>query len=113
MHELSLVMSIIDIAEEQVKQNSAHRVDEIELEIGTMAGVEMESLDFAWQVAVKDTVLSEAHREVRVVEAKARCMDCGKEFFVTERFQPCPECHDYLTEFIQGKELRVKSLVVS
>lgn len=113
MHELSLVMSIIDIADEQVKNNNAHRVDEIELEIGTMAGVEMESLDFAWQVAVKNTVLSNAQREVTVVKAKARCMDCGTAFFVMERFQPCPVCHDYLTEFIQGKELRVKSLVVS
>jgi len=113
MHELSLVMGIIDIAEEQVKKNHGSRVDQIELEIGTMAGVVMESLDFAWDVAVKNTVLRTAARQVIRVQAKARCMNCNNEFFIESRFEPCPICHDYLTAFVQGKELRVKSLVIS
>lgn len=113
MHELSVVMGIVDIAEEQVKINHAHHVDSIELEIGTMAGVELEALNFVWPVAVKNTVLDDAERELIIIEAKARCMDCGTEFLIKDRFEACPNCHDYLTEFIQGKELRVKSLVVS
>lgn len=113
MHELSIVMSIVEIAEEQVKKNHASKVETIELEIGTMAGVEWEALDFAWSAAVKHTVLEDAEREIHHIKAKARCMECGLEFNVTERFQPCPVCRDFLTEFVQGKELRVKSLTVS
>lgn len=113
MHELSIVMSIIDIAEEQVKKAHAHQVDSIELEVGTLAGVEMAALDFSWNAAVKDTVLSHAERVVDEVQAIARCSNCGCEFPVQEPFQPCPACNDLLLEYLQGKELRVKSLIVS
>lgn len=113
MHELSIVMGIIDIAEEAVKKNNANKVESIELEIGTMAGIERQALDFAWEAAIRNTVLSGAEMEVITIPAKARCMDCGTEFPIEDRFEACPVCHDYLNEFIQGKELRVKSLVVS
>ena len=38
MHELSIVLSIVDIAEQQVALNDAQSVEEIELEIGQLAG---------------------------------------------------------------------------
>jgi hydrogenase nickel incorporation protein HypA/HybF len=110
MHELSVVLSIVDIAEEEVKKHQAHHVDSIDLDIGVMAGIEFDALNFAWDAAVRNTVLDGAARHINVLEAKARCMDCGCVFEVSDRFQPCPACHDYFTEFLQGKELKVKSL---
>ena len=110
MHELSIVMSIVDIADEEVKRHNAHHVDSIELEIGVMAGVEFDALNFVWDAAVRNSVLDGASRHIDVVEAKARCMECGCVFVVDDRFQACPLCHDYLTELLQGKELKVKSL---
>ncbi len=112
MHELSIVMSIVDLAEEQVKKNHARKVDRIELDIGTMAGVEFSALEFAWSAGVKNTVLESAERQINHIEGRARCMLCDKEFPVTEPFQPCPVCNDYMNEFLQGKELRVKSLTM-
>lgn len=113
MHELSIVMGIIDIAEDVVRKNNAHKVERIELEIGTMAGVEMQALDFAWYEAVRNTVLAEAERDIIKIGARARCMDCDTEFPVTNQLEQCPICHGFLKTFIQGKELRVKALEVS
>jgi hydrogenase nickel incorporation protein HypA/HybF len=113
MHELSIVMGIVEIAEEQMKKENAHRIEQIELDIGTMAGIEFEALDFAWDAGVRNTVLSGAERHINRIEAKARCLDCGCEYVVREPFQQCPACDGYMNEFMQGKELRVKSLVVS
>jgi len=113
VHELSIVMSIIDLAEEQVKKHHAQAVEKIELEIGTLSGIERSSFEFAWDAAVRGTVLQRALREINTIEARARCMDCGMIFTVKDRFQACPRCHDYLTEFVQGKELKVKSLTLT
>lgn len=112
MHELSLVQSIVDIAEEEVKKRGAHTVDSIELEIGTQAGVEFDALDFAWDVGVRSTILQHAQRTIDKIQAIARC-PCGCEYPVMEPFQPCPACHELLVEYLQGKELKVKSLVIS
>ncbi len=113
MHELSLVLEIIDIAEEEVKKAHARQVDAIDLEVGSMAGIEIEALKFSWDVAVKDTILEKAERTIDQIQAIARCSNCRYEYVVYEPFAPCPICKEVLVEYLKGKELRVKSLVVS
>ena len=113
MHELSIVMGIVDLASEQVRRAGRRQVDRIDLDIGSLAGVELDALDFAWQSAVRRTVLQDAERRINRIPGKARCLDCGAVFPVSELYEPCPRCGEYLTELVQGKELRVKSLVVS
>jgi hydrogenase nickel incorporation protein HypA/HybF len=113
MHELSLVLSIVEIADEQARSHAAHQVESIELEIGTLAGVEMDALIFAWEAAVPGTILEHAERIIHHLPARARCMDCGSTYEVQQFFEACPSCGQYLSELLQGKELRVKSLVVS
>jgi hydrogenase nickel incorporation protein HypA/HybF len=113
MHELSLVLNIIDIAEEEVKKAHAHQVDVIDLEVGSLAGVEIDALNFSWDAAVKNTVLANAERNIDQVQAVAKCTNCGCEYQVHEPYEPCPACNEVFVEYLKGKELRVKSLVVS
>lgn len=60
MHELSIVMSIVDIAQSQAQQAHAQAIEEIELDIGNLAGVELDALEFAWPQGVKNTMLENA-----------------------------------------------------
>ena len=113
MHELSIVLGIVDIAATTVQKANAHTVDRIELEIGELAGIETDALLFAWDAAIKNTVLARAMRDIRHVPGKARCLDCGEVFDMHELYDPCPKCNNYLNEIIQGRELKVKALTVS
>ena len=106
-------MGIVDLARAQVQRSGHRRVDRIDLDIGTLSGVELDALDFAWQSAVRRTVLQDAERHINRIPGKARCLDCGAVFPVQALYEPCPRCGEYLTELLQGKELRVRSLVVS
>ena len=112
MHELSVAMGIVKIAETETEKAGAREVEAIELEIGTLAGIEFEALDFVWPVAVKDTVLENAEKRVEVVQGKARCMDCDTVFEMTQFYDACPSCSSNLKAILQGKELRVKALEV-
>jgi len=113
MHELSIVLSIVEAAEEVVKREAATRVDTIELEIGAIAGIEMSAFEFAWKPAVRQTVLENARCIVHNIPALMRCSNCGCEYQATERFAPCPSCCEILNIVLKGKELTIKSLVVS
>ena len=73
MHELSIVMSIIEIAEKQAKENNASVVEEIEIDIGELSTVEMDSFNFAWQQAVKGTMLENAARKINRINGLAAC----------------------------------------
>ncbi len=113
MHELSIIASIVDIAEEQVKKAGARQVDSIELEIGELAGVEWSALEFAWEVGVQRSVLENTDRHIQRIPGKARCVECGSSFLMKQIFDPCPKCGSYFNEILKGKELRVKALTVS
>jgi hydrogenase nickel incorporation protein HypA/HybF len=113
MHELSIMMGIVEIVESEANNRHASRVESVELEIGKLSGIELDALTFIWDSAVKGTLLEGAQREILVKEGIARCPDCKDTFPVKELFDPCPKCENYFTDLIQGQELRVKSLVIS
>jgi hydrogenase nickel incorporation protein HypA/HybF len=112
MHELSVALGIVNIAENEIKKAQATSVEVIELEIGVLAGVELESLDFVWPTAVYNTVLEKAEKKINVIEGKAKCIDCDTVFKIEKLYDACPNCQSYLKGIIQGKELRVKALEV-
>jgi hydrogenase nickel incorporation protein HypA/HybF len=113
MHELSIAMSIIEIAEEHAKKEHATVITEIELDIGTQSGVVLEALDFAMQAAVKGTLLEKAEVRINTIQAMATCAGCNHTFRTDDLFSPCPECGHHYSEVVQGRELRVKSLKVA
>ena len=112
MHELSIALGIVKIAEDETAKAKAKRVTKIELEIGTLSGIELDSLNFIWESAIKETVLEFAEKEIIVIEGKGKCVDCDKEFEMKNLFDPCPYCNSYFKGILQGKELRVKALEV-
>ena len=112
MHELSIVMSIVQIATKEASRNGASIVDEIELDIGVLSSVEMDSFDFAWQQGVKNTVLQHAGGQVNRIPGKGRCLDCATEFPMQQLYDACPACDSQLVDILSGKELSVKTLLV-
>jgi hydrogenase nickel incorporation protein HypA/HybF len=113
MHELSIVMSIIDIATKQLQGIDATEIEEIELEIGTLSGIEENSFDFAWNQAVRNTPLQNSIRVVNKIEAVATCIDCMIDFSVENLYDACPVCGGHFLNINKGKELKVKSIVVN
>ena len=112
MHELSIAMGIIQIAEKETKKANKKSVELITLEIGSLSGVELDSLKYVWSTAVKDTVLENATLEIDFKQGKATCLECDNTFEMNKIFDSCPKCNSYFKNILQGKELRVKSLEV-
>ena len=113
MHELSIALGILKIAEQEAAKAKALRVETIELEIGTLAGVELDALDFVWPSVTKDTILEHSKREIITVEGEAQCVDCDSVFPLENYYDNCPICQSNFKSILKGKELRVKALEIS
>lgn len=113
MHELSVVMGIVGIAEKEAENAGAKEIERIELEIGKLAGIDLRALDFVWESAVRGTKLEKAERIIDIIDGKATCSDCEKEFPIENYYDPCPHCNSYLKIIVSGKELRIRALEVS
>lgn len=113
MHELSIAMGIVDIAEKEAKKINASAIEAIELEIGELSGVEIDALNFVWESAVNGSVLENATKKIDIIKGKAKCLDCNSTFDIKNIYDACPKCNSYLKGIIQGKELKIKTLEIS
>jgi hydrogenase nickel incorporation protein HypA/HybF len=112
MHELSIALSIVELAEEEAWKANAAVISKVEVEIGTMAGVETDALLFAWDSVVQGTMAMGAALVINSIQAEAHCLECGKDFPVDHFFVECPHCNSFRYQVTKGKELRVSSLMV-
>ena len=112
MHELSIALSIVESAEEAARTNQATMISKVEVEIGSMAGVETEALLFAWDAVVQGTMAQGALLSITTIQAEAHCTACGNDFPVENYFAECPQCGRFQYEIFRGKELRICSLIV-
>jgi hydrogenase nickel incorporation protein HypA/HybF len=113
MHELSLVLSIVDLIEEKALENHAAAVESVNLEIGELAGIDWSALDFAWQSATPGTILENARCVIEKVQGEAECLECGTKFHAENYFDPCPKCNQFLTTINNGRQFRVKSFSIA
>ncbi len=66
MHELSLAISILDIAGDEASRHGGSRVLAMEIEVGKESGVDPVALLFALELAGKETLLEKAG--IKIVE---------------------------------------------
>ena len=112
MHEMSIVVNIVDIAENEARKAGAKTISELELDIGTVSGIELDALNFAFESIKPKTMLKNAEIKINTIPAKSKCEDCFSEFETDAVYALCPECNSYKTKIIQGKEMKVKSILV-
>jgi hydrogenase nickel incorporation protein HypA/HybF len=112
MHELSIAMSIVELAVEEAHKHDATRVARVDVEIGSLAGVETEALSFAWDAAKQGTAAEKARLNIIPVQAEALCQDCRSTFPAGDFFVQCPNCKGFRYEITKGRELRIKSLEI-
>lgn len=110
MHELSIAVNIIEIAEETALANNASTIEAVVLEIGEMSGVITDALRMSLDISVKGTMLENAVITIHEVAGEARCRQCGNIFPVHDLYTPCVSCGSYDNEITRGKEMKIKSL---
>jgi len=112
MHELSIIINILSIAEENARKLKAVIVHEIEVDIGELSGVEYDALEFAMHCSEKNKILEKAKLVINKIPAKARCYTCNNEFNISDFYAECPKCNSLEHDIYQGKELKIRSIKI-
>lgn len=113
MHELSLCARIVEIIEEQAGREKFSRVTRVHLEIGALAGVEVEALRFGFDVATTGTAAAGAVLEISQPPGRAWCGRCRQDVQLRQRLDSCPRCGGYDLTVTGGDALCLKALEVS
>lgn len=113
MHELSVAYSLVRIASEHAQRHGSSRVLSVELVLGSLAGVQADSLSFCFPVAARETPCEGARLNITATAAIGRCAACGTSSEVTQLMDACPKCDGWPLEVSGGTELMLKSVEVT
>jgi hydrogenase nickel incorporation protein HypA/HybF len=113
MHEMSICEGIVQVLEEQAGEQNYSRVDKVWLEIGPLAGIELEALRFCFEAVTNGTLAENAELEIVETKGLAWCMICSTTVEVGKLFDACPQCGSYQLQITGGNEMRIKELEVN
>jgi len=112
MHEMSLCESILQVLEQQAEAQQYRKVTTVWLEIGALAGVEIDALRFSFEVVVQGSLAYQARLEVIEVPGQAWCMPCSRNVLVQHLYDLCPHCGSHQLQVNSGDQMRIKELEV-
>ena len=111
MHELNICLHLIRIAEQNAAPSVA-RIKTIWLEIGALAGVDVDAIRFSFPIAAAHTLAKNATLEIKTQEGLAWCLTCQKNVTIASLFTPSAICNQYDYHLTQGKALRIIQMQV-
>ena len=110
MHELSIAMSIVDMAQEEAERRSV-QVNAVHLELGALSGIVKEALLFSYEVACGGTLLEGSRLVVKDIPIEVYCPICQMPKTISSmQWFCCPDCGTPTPEVIHGKELVITAL---
>jgi hydrogenase nickel incorporation protein HypA/HybF len=109
---MSIAMSIVDAVADRARQEGCGRVTGIEILVGRLSGVEVESLRFCFDAAAKNTPVEGAELSIEEREASGTCEECGAQFPVEGYHASCPSCGLFRVRIVSGEELSVRSITI-
>ncbi|GHU96303.1 putative hydrogenase nickel incorporation protein HypA 1 [Deltaproteobacteria bacterium] len=116
MHEISLVQSLLCMAEEEIFRRNCARLLMARVEYGALSGVVPKALQFCFDAMIQGTQHEGARLELACLPLRLRCPFCGRVFGGQDQdalHLPCPGCGELFGHIVeQGKELILSRLEI-
>lgn len=114
MHELSIAISIVDMAQEEAERHGGARVSAIHLKLGALSGIVRKALESSFGLACEQTPLEGSRLVVEEIPVMIHCARCdGPRAVPSIQEMVCCDCGSPSVEVLQGRELQVVALELS
>ena len=113
MHELSIAMSIVEMAQEEAEIRGHAEVQAVHLRLGLLSGVVKEALLTSYEMACHATPLEGSQLFIEEIPVEVFCPQCGIPRVIRSiQWLCCPECGTPTPTVLRGKELEVVALEI-
>ena len=112
MHEMSLAEGVLQVIEDAGRAQSFSRVKTVWLEIGRLAGVEIEAMQFCFDAVTRGSIADGAALVILQDAGQGWCMHCSVTVPLDSPGDACPHCGSYQVQVTGGTDMRVKELEV-
>jgi len=110
MHELSIAQNIIEIVNNSISENEGSKVKFVYLKVGKLGNVVTDSLNFGYNILVKDTELKNSSLVIDNIPITIECENCNAISTLEDLIFICPNCSSPKVKLISGDELQIKEI---
>lgn len=110
MHELAIAEDLVAAVALRVGEA---RVVRVVLEVGALTCVEPHAIRFCFAACARGTAVEGASLELLEIPGLARCRNCGAERVEVDARIPLCACGSADLDFLDGGQLRVRSVEVT
>ncbi len=113
MHELSVALSLVEIACDERARLGLGAVVAVRVRVGPLSGVVPEALAFAFDDATAGTAIAGARLDIEPVAAAIYCDICGTDRELPSvQYLHCPVCDEPALAIVRGRELELVALEI-
>ena len=114
MHELSIAMSIVEMAQEEAELRGNVQIQAVHLRLGLLSGVVKDALLSSYEMACETTPLEGSRLIIEEIPVEIYCSECrGQRPVHSIQYFCCAECGTPSAEVTRGKELEVFALEIA
>jgi len=110
MHEASIALDLIRVAEAVALENGGGRVVALTVRVGQWSAVVPEALRAAFPACAEGSLLEGARLSIQSVPGVGMCAVHGRVELSLQRGLRCPVCDAPTPELVQGDELELDEL---
>lgn len=111
MHEISIVQSLIRLAENELEQKRlSGPVKSLTIRVGYLSGAQPEAISFAFGIIADESVLAGANLNIIRVKPVIICRECGKTSESEELVFECPKCGSREIDIAGGDDLNLETI---
>lgn len=113
MHELNVMLQVIDEVEDIAKENKLNHVTGIVLEIGELSSVLPHFLEEYFPLMIEDkSMFNDCKLIIERVEGIGECLKCGFRYNVVKENGICPKCGYNHKKILQGRDFVIKEIQI-
>ena len=116
MHELGVVIEIVNTVKKLCAEEGIERVHSIVLQVGEISSAIPRFLEECYPAAVDGSFMEDTTLVIETVPANALCKNCNRIYRILDNPQQnksiCPACLSEETELLSGRELNIKEIVI-
>jgi len=112
MHELTLLVGLVDIVEKEMKDNNIKSVDTIVIQIGELSTIVPRFMVEYFPNATENSLLKGSKLKIEIIPGNGLCHHCNKVFKVVKNKGKCPICHADDWELLSGREFILKEIII-
>ena len=111
MHELGIVVKVLEQVDQLAAEYEAEKILKVTMEVGEVSSIVPDPFTDAFDWAKKKTrFVQEAELEMIIIEGRTYCRSCGETYKTVAHGKKCPHCGSFDTYLLTGDQIIIKDI---